>query len=51
MTDDDLTEVIREILTEVHALRQEQVRQANELNQIKTTVYRIEQNLQQRIRV
>ena len=29
----------------LHALREEQVRQAGELTQIKTTVYRIEQNL------
>lgn len=43
---DDVTEWIREILTEVHALREEQVRQASELTQIKTTVYRIEQTLQ-----
>jgi hypothetical protein len=43
---DDPTELIRQILTELHALREEQVRQAGELTQIKTTVYRIEQTLQ-----
>jgi len=43
---DDVTESIREILTELQALREDHARQANELTQIKTTVYRIEQTLQ-----
>jgi hypothetical protein len=51
MTDDDLTGLVRQIVTEVRALREEQVRQANELNLIKTTVVRIELKLQQRVGV
>jgi hypothetical protein len=44
--DDDRTELIRQILTELQALREERARQASELTLIKTTVYRIEQTLQ-----
>jgi hypothetical protein len=49
MTDDDLTGLVREILTQVGALREEQERQANELNVIKAAVARIEQKVPQRL--
>jgi hypothetical protein len=56
--DDDTTQLIQEILTELQALREEHAHlqalreehahQAKELLQIKATVYRIEQNQQMR---
>jgi hypothetical protein len=49
MTDDDnATELIRQIQTEIQTLREEQ---AKELTQIKAAVARIELKLQQRVGV